>query len=109
MSRANLYRKLQSIAGESPVNFIKKIRLQRATQLLEDGNLYISEIGYMTGFNNQKYFSKCFRKAYGVGPQEYAKRHQEKQGYGELDSEKSGTYQSEFNQSLTETSKPDKA
>jgi|GEM_PF-2341433 len=100
MSRANLYRKLQSIAGESPVNFIKKIRLQRAVQLLEEGNLYISEIGYMTGFNNQKYFSKCFRKAYGIGPLDYAKQHKEK-----LDAENPDAYQTEIDQHLTEASK----
>ncbi len=100
MSRANLYRKLQRIAGESPVNFIKKIRLQRAVQLLEEGNLYISEIGYMTGFNNQKYFSKCFRKAYGIGPLEYAKQHKEK-----LNAENPDAYQTEIDQHLTEASK----
>lgn len=108
MSRANLYRKLQSIAGESPVNFIKKIRLQRAVQLLEEGNLYISEIGYMTGFNNQKYFSKCFRKAYGIGPLDYAKQHKQKQATGVLGAEKRGTYQTDLDQSLSEVAKADK-
>jgi len=62
MSRANLYRKLQVIMNDTPVNFIKKIRLKRAAQLLKKNKLYISEVAYMTGFNNQKYFGKCFRK-----------------------------------------------
>lgn len=73
MSRANLYRKLQSINNETPVNFIKKIRLQRAAQLLRNKNIYISEVAYMTGFSNQKYFSKCFQKEYGISPRNYAK------------------------------------
>ncbi|WP_209404369.1 ATP-binding protein [Pseudozobellia sp. WGM2] len=73
MSRANLYRKLQAINNETPVNFIKKIRLERAAQLLRDKNIYISEVAYMTGFSNQKYFSKCFQKEYGMSPRNYAK------------------------------------
>lgn len=109
MSRANLYRKLQSIAGESPVNFIKKIRLQRATQLLEEGNLYISEIGYMTGFNNQKYFSKCFRKTYGVGPQEYAKQYKEKQAESVLESQPPIVFQTELDETSIARSKPNKS
>ncbi|WP_343329234.1 two-component regulator propeller domain-containing protein [Polaribacter staleyi] len=75
MSRANLYRKLQTILNDTPVNFIKKIRLKRAEQLLKKNELYLSEIAYMTGFNNQKYFGKCFQKEYGMSPTEYIKRH----------------------------------
>lgn len=74
MSRANLYRKVQAIASDTPVNFIKQIRLKRAAQLLQKNNMYISEVAYMCGFNNQKYFSKCFSKEYGKSPTEYAKQ-----------------------------------
>lgn len=75
MSRANLYRKIKSIVDDTPVNFIKKIRLKRAEQLLKKNEMYISEIAYMTGFNNQKYFGKCFLKEYGMSPSEYIKKH----------------------------------
>ncbi|MCK0146235.1 ATP-binding protein [Arenibacter sp. F26102] len=74
MSRANLYRKLQAIVDDTPVNFIKQIRLKRAAQLLKKNKMYISEVAYMTGFNNQKYFSKCFSKEFGKSPTEYAKQ-----------------------------------
>jgi len=74
MSRANLYRKLQAIVDDTPVNFIKQIRLKRAAQLLKKNKMYISEVAYMTGFNDQKYFSKCFSKEYGKSPTEYAKQ-----------------------------------
>ncbi|GEC72769.1 Signal transduction histidine kinase [Flavobacterium flevense] len=77
MSRANLYRKLQAIINDTPVNFIKTIRLKRAAQLLKKSDLYISEIAYMTGFNNQKYFGKCFHKEYGMSPTEYIKKYSE--------------------------------
>ena len=75
MSRANLYRKLQAIVNDTPVNFIKTIRLKRATQLLKKNDLYISEIAYMTGFSNQKYFGKCFQKEYKMSPTEYIKKY----------------------------------
>ncbi|MCK0191727.1 two-component regulator propeller domain-containing protein [Arenibacter sp. F20364] len=74
MSRANLYRKVQTIMDDTPVNFIKQIRLKRAAQLLRKNQMYISEVAYMTGFSNQKYFSKCFSKEYGKSPTEYAKQ-----------------------------------
>ncbi|MGB0198635.1 MAG: two-component regulator propeller domain-containing protein [Flavobacteriaceae bacterium] len=74
MSRTSLYRKLQAIVQETPVNFIKKIKLKRACQLLEKENLYISEIAYMTGFRDRNYFAKCFSKAYHMSPTQYAKR-----------------------------------
>ena len=75
MSRANLYRKLKMVLNETPVNFIKKIRLKRAEQLLKKDSMYISEVAYMTGFTDQKYFSKCFNKEYGISPTEYIKQH----------------------------------
>lgn len=74
MSRANLYRKVQSIINDTPVNFIKTIRLKRAAQLLKKNELYLSEIAYMTGFNNQKYFGKCFQKEFKMSPTEYIKK-----------------------------------
>lgn len=85
MSRANLYRKLQAILNDTPVNFIKKIRLKRAEQLLKKNDMYISEIAYMTGFNNQKYFGKCFNKEYGMSPTEYIKKYASKNKMDTID------------------------
>ncbi|GIZ09725.1 hybrid sensor histidine kinase/response regulator transcription factor [Flavobacterium sp. UMI-01] len=85
MSRANLYRKLQSIINDTPVNFIKTIRLKRAAQLLKKNEMYISEIAYMTGFNNQKYFGKCFHKEFGMSPTEYIKKYAEKEKNENID------------------------
>ena len=73
MSRANLYRKVNQLLGMSPVSFIKNTRLKRAAQLLQENKFYVSEVGYMVGFKNQKYFSRCFHTAYGKTPTEYAK------------------------------------
>ncbi len=71
MSRATFYRKIESILGESPSDFIRTYRLKKATQLLKNTNAYISEIAYQTGFKNPKYFTLIFQKEFGVTPTEY--------------------------------------
>ncbi|WP_375443906.1 two-component regulator propeller domain-containing protein [uncultured Fibrella sp.] len=72
MSRAHLYRKLLSLTGKSPVEFIRIIRLSRAAQLLEKSQLTVSEVAYEVGFNNPKYFAKYFKEHFNVLPSQYA-------------------------------------
>lgn len=71
LSRTVFYRKLKSIVGLTPVDFIRDIRIKRAVQLIDSGEFNISQIAYMTGFNDPKYFSKCFKKQIGISPTEY--------------------------------------
>lgn len=71
MSRSNFFRKLKSITGQSPIDFLKQMKMKRAVQLIESKEYNISEIAYMTGFNDAHYFSKCFKQAYGISPTEY--------------------------------------
>ena len=72
MSRVHLYKKLLSLTGKSPLDFIKSIRLQQAAQLLEKSQLNVSEVAYKVGFNNPKYFAKCFKEEYKMLPSAYA-------------------------------------
>lgn len=71
LSRGNLYRKLQSITGKNPSDFIRSIRLKRAAQLLRDTQLNVGEIADMTGFNGLKYFNKHFKDTFTVTPTQY--------------------------------------
>lgn len=71
MGRTVFYQKLKSIIGLSPIDFVREMRIKRAMQLIESGEYNVSSIAYMTGFNDPKYFSKCFKKKYGVSPSEY--------------------------------------
>ena len=71
MSRSIFYRKLKSIVGLSPVDFIRVIRLKRAMQLIDTGEFTFSRIAYMTGFGDPKYFGKYFKKQVGVTLSEY--------------------------------------
>lgn len=71
MGRTVFYQKLKSIVGLSPIDFVREMRIKRAKQLMETGEYNVSTIAYMTGFNDPKYFSKCFKKKYGVSPSEF--------------------------------------
>ena len=74
MSRMTFYRKIQSLTGQTPTEFVRTIRLRRAAELLREGRLTVSEIGYMTGFSSVSYFSRCFRSMYGVPPTQFNAR-----------------------------------
>ena len=73
VSRTVLFRKVKAWTDFSPNEFIQQIRLKKGAELLEQGDINISQISYQLGFKNPKYFSKCFRKKFGKTPTEYAK------------------------------------
>jgi YesN/AraC family two-component response regulator len=71
LSKMQLYRKLKSMTGMTPGEFIKHIRLKKAAQLLVSTHFTVQEIFYQTGFNNQSYFFREFKKRYNCAPNEY--------------------------------------
>jgi AraC-like DNA-binding protein/Tfp pilus assembly protein PilF len=74
MSRASLHRKLKSITGFAPSEFIRNIRLKRAANLLRNEADSVAQIGFAVGFEDQSYFSKSFKKQFGVTPSEYSSK-----------------------------------
>ncbi len=73
ISRVQLFRKMKAITGCSPSEYIKAIRLEHAAQILKQSKQNISEVAYMVGFSDPKYFSNCFSEKFGVTPSQYAK------------------------------------
>jgi AraC-like DNA-binding protein len=73
MGRTTFYNKLKATTGLSPVDFVLQIRIKRAIQLMQTRNFSIAEVAYKTGFNDPKYFSRCFKKFYGVSPSSFMK------------------------------------
>lgn len=71
LSKMQLYRKLKALSNMTPGEFIKCIRLKEAAQLLVTTQLTVTEIFYRTGFNNQSYFFREFKKQYQCSPNEY--------------------------------------
>lgn len=74
IGRTLLYQKISDIVGMSIKEFIMDIRLKRSAQLLKESDLTISEIANLTGFNNPKYFSICFKKHFELTPSEFKKK-----------------------------------
>lgn len=71
MSRTPFFKKIKSLTGMTPNDFIRNIRLNQAAKLLSDSDLGIAEIAYNTGFTSPKYFRECFKKQFGTSPSEY--------------------------------------
>ena len=78
MGRTVFFNKLKSMTGLSPVEFIREMRIKRAAQLLEERKYNITEVTYMVGMNDSRYFAKCFKNTYGVTPSEYRRTALEK-------------------------------
>lgn len=70
MSRSSFYRKLKSVTGMSPNDYLKNFRLDYAARLLLDG-MRVTEAGEQSGFTSSSYFSKCFKTRFGMSPREY--------------------------------------
>jgi len=69
--RTVFFNKLKSLTGLSPNEYIREVRIKRAAQLLEVGEYTVSQITYMVGMNDSRYFSKCFKQRYHMTPTEY--------------------------------------
>ncbi len=78
LSRGHLYRKLMSITGKGPLEFIRVLRLKRSQQYLEKSKMSVSEIAYIVGFNSPKIFSKYFKETFGISPSDYKEQHSDK-------------------------------
>ena len=78
MGRTVFFNKLKNMTGLSPVEFIREMRIKRAAQLLEERRYNITEVTYMVGMNDSRYFAKCFKNTYGITPSEYRRAALEK-------------------------------
>jgi ligand-binding sensor domain-containing protein/signal transduction histidine kinase/DNA-binding response OmpR family regulator len=77
MSAPVLYKKIKAVTDMSVNEFVKSIRLKRAAQLLQQGELTVYEVAYSVGYQDRKYFSKEFKKQFGKTPSEYASNNKE--------------------------------
>lgn len=75
LSKSTLHRKIKAMTGLTPLDFVRNIKLKRACMMLEGKKLTISEVAYAIGYNNPKYFTRCFKEEFGVTPTEYQAKH----------------------------------
>jgi AraC-like DNA-binding protein len=67
-SRGNLHRRLRDVLGESPSDVIRRMRLERAAEMLETGAGTVAEVAYAVGFKSVAHFSNAFNALHGVRP-----------------------------------------
>lgn len=71
VGKTQLYNRINKISGQSINIFIRTIRLKIAAKLIHEGSMTFSEISYEVGFSDPNYFSKCFKKQYGMSPKAF--------------------------------------
>ena len=69
-SRSGLNRKMKSLLGVTPLDFIREARIRKACQMLKNG-ASVNDVAYACGFSDPKYFGKCFKTEMGMTPTEY--------------------------------------
>jgi len=73
LGRTIFYRKVRGVTGYTPNEYMRVMRMKKAAELLAEGTDTISEISYKIGINDPFYFSKCFKRQFGVSPSAYQK------------------------------------
>jgi AraC-like DNA-binding protein len=71
MSRSSLYNKLLELTGQTPVEYIRSVKLDKAAVLLEKSDLNIAQVAYSVGFSTPNYFAKSFKAKFNMLPSEY--------------------------------------
>ena len=79
MSRSSLHRKIKAISGTSPTDFIRLIRLKKASALIAEGSYRTGEVCYIVGINSPSYFIKLFQRQFGMTPKEFEKQQRQLQ------------------------------
>ena len=74
ISERQLQRKLKAITNKSPIQMISSVRLHRAKELMLSSEDTIAEIAFQTGFSSPSYFSKCFKKEFGLSPSQFKEK-----------------------------------
>ena len=78
MGRTSMYNKLKGLTGKSPVELIQEFRLEKATYYLKSGQYSVSETSYKVGFSDPGYFSRSFKKHFGLSPADYIKENRQR-------------------------------
>lgn len=74
MSHSTLYRKIKALTNLTANEFIRKVRINFAEQLLITGQYNVSEIMYQVGINSSSYFRQCFKEEFGLNPSDYLQK-----------------------------------
>lgn len=83
LSRSVFYQKVKGITGYAPIEYLRIVRMKKAAEIiLQQSDLTIAEVGYMVGYNDPFYFSKCFKSQFGISPSVYKKGEEKSEQQG---------------------------
>ena len=71
VSRSVLFERCRTLLGTTPASLLRQMRLTRAQELIREGGRTMTEVSYAVGFNDPHYFSKIFKKEFGMKPTDY--------------------------------------
>ena len=71
LSSSSLYKKMKEYADISPMEYVMKVRLHRAVELLKDDSVSVQEVAMAVGFNTHSFFSECFKREFGMTPRQW--------------------------------------
>ena len=74
VSVSSLYRKLKSLTGVSANDYVRKIKLRKAAEMLSSGEFNVSETAWNIGISSFSYFRQIFKEEFGCTPSEFKKR-----------------------------------
>ena len=77
MGRTSMYNKIKGLTGKSPLEMIQEYRMGKAVHYLKSGQFSVSETSYKVGFSDPGYFSRSFKKHYGMSPADYIKQYKD--------------------------------
>jgi AraC-like DNA-binding protein len=81
MSKSKLSKKIKLTTGLTPIEFINNVKFNYAFRLFKETDLSIKEVAYSCGFNDPKYFTRCFKKTFGISPKDYKDKLSKRVGY----------------------------
>ncbi len=71
MSERSFIRRFKLATGNTPSEYIQRVKVEHAKQRLEEGKDNIKEVSYSTGYEDLKYFRDVFKRYTGLTPLEY--------------------------------------
>lgn len=74
LSSSSLYKKMKEYADISPMEYVMKMRLNKAVELLKDDSVSVQEVASAVGFNTHSFFSECFKREFGMTPRQWRVR-----------------------------------
>lgn len=70
-NRSNFFKKVKSLTGQTPADYIRTLRMNRAAELLREETITVAEVCYKVGISDPHYFAKVFKQQFGISPKKY--------------------------------------